>query len=62
MIRYELRDCRQETFPFGEVFDLEIPESTGSSAVPAAYIEEVFTSVPILSLKPRNRPHAPQAL
>ena len=42
MVRYELLDCRQETFPFGEVFDLEIPESGGSSPIPAAYIEEVL--------------------
>ena len=37
--------------PFGEVFDLEIPESGGSSPIPAAYIEEVLAFGTILSVK-----------
>ena len=31
-IRYEWRDCDPENFPFGEVFDLEIPEGESSMA------------------------------
>lgn len=46
LIRYEMADCRQETFPFGEIFDLEIPESSGENVVPEAYIEEVIVFGP----------------
>ena len=46
LIRYEMTDCRQETFPFAEVFDLEIPASSGADSIPEAYIEEVVAFGP----------------
>ncbi len=46
LIRYEMLDCRQETFPFGQTFDLEIPASTGLDAVPEAYIEDILAFGP----------------
>ena len=57
MVRYELIDCRQETFPFGEVFDLEIPESSGSSPIPAAYIEEVLAFGPDIIIETPETDH-----
>ena len=57
MVRYELLDCRQETFPFGEVFDLEIPESGGSSPIPAAYIEEVLAFGPDIIIETPETDH-----
>ncbi len=61
MIRYEMADCRQETFPFGEIFDLEIPESNGNgndqSAVPAAYIEAVLAFGPDIIIETPETDH-----
>ena len=57
MMRYEMQDCRQETFPFGEVFDLEIPESEGNGAVPAAYIEEVLAFGPDIVIETPETDH-----
>jgi len=51
LIRYEMPNCNQETFPFGEVFDLEIPHSTGEDAVPEAYIEEALAFGPNIQIE-----------
>ena len=51
LIRYEMANCNQYTFPFGETFDIEIPESTGDDAVPPAYIHEVLTFGPDISIE-----------
>lgn len=51
LVRYEMSDCHQDTFPFGETFDLEIPESNGSGAVPPAYIHEVVTFGPDITIE-----------
>ena len=39
LLRYELQDCSLETFPFEEIFDLEIPNSINSDLLPPIYIE-----------------------
>ena len=56
MIRYELRTARRN-LPFGEKFDLEIPESSGSSAVPTAYIEEVLAFGPDIIIETPETDH-----
>ena len=57
LVRYEMENCRQETFPFGEVFDLEIPYSDGQYAVPASYIEEVLTFGPNIRIETPETDH-----
>ena len=57
LVRYEMLDCRQETFPFGEVFDLEIPASQDIDSVPEAYIEEAISFGPNIVIEtPNNIP------
>ena len=60
-VRYEMLDCRQDTFPFGEVFDLEIPASEGEDTVPEAYIEEALSFGPNIIIEtPNNIPQNQQ--
>jgi hypothetical protein len=51
LIKYSMPDCHQETFPFGEVFDLEIPSSHGEGAVPEAYIEDILAFGPNIQIE-----------
>ena len=51
LIRYEMSNCNQETFPFGETFDLEIPESEGNEAILEAYIEDVVAFGPDIHIE-----------
>lgn len=39
LLRYELQYCDLETFPFEEIFDLEIPDSENNDLLPPIYIE-----------------------
>lgn len=48
-VRYEWLDCSEETFPFGEVFDLDVPGVEGSD-IPGFYVGEAFGVGPALDL------------
>ena len=47
-VRYEWIDCDQESFPFGQVFDLEMEDDPGLQ-VPGFVIEEAFAVGPDVS-------------
>ncbi|MCP4806522.1 MAG: hypothetical protein GY884_14375 [Proteobacteria bacterium] len=49
LVRYEWADCSEETFPFGEVFDLDVPGTQGAD-VPGFYVSEAFGVAPRLDL------------
>ncbi|MEC7984601.1 MAG: hypothetical protein VX278_05525, partial [Myxococcota bacterium] len=51
LLRYEMRDCSEDSFPFEEVFDLEIPSSVEQEwAIPASYIEAALVFGPDLRI------------
>jgi len=44
-VRYELTDCSEADFPFGQIFDLEVPSLEGAS-IPGFYVEEALAVGP----------------
>ncbi|HJN74315.1 MAG TPA: hypothetical protein QGF58_10320 [Myxococcota bacterium] len=41
-VRYEWDGCDADTFPFGEVFDIEVPNSDEDDSLPGFYVVEAF--------------------
>lgn len=41
-VRYEWDGCDPDTFPFGEVFDVEVPNHDGDDSLPGFYVVEAF--------------------
>ena len=49
-LTYALADCDEQSFPFGEVFDLDVPAGTGPNGLPELQLEQVFGVGPELQL------------
>ena len=49
-VRYELAECSIADFPFGQVFDLEVPSLEGA-AIPGFYVEEALAVSPDVWLR-----------
>jgi len=60
LLRYEMQNCTQNSFPFEQVFDLEIPPSELSDTdegLPEAYIEEAVVFGPdVQIIAPMDEP------
>ena len=56
-VRYEWTGCNDEDFPFGEVFDLEVPPSADEDGIQGFYVEEAFGIGPDMALlSPSDEP------
>ncbi len=55
-LTYALPDCDEDSFPFGEVFDLDVPAGTGPAGLPELRIERVFGVGPELQLLQPGEP------
>jgi len=64
LLRYEMQNCTENSFPFEQVFDLEIPPSEFSNTdqgLPEAYIEEVVVFGPdVQIIAPFDEPSSAQ--
>lgn len=49
-VRYELPSCTMADFPFGQIFDLEVPHLEGA-AIPGFYIEEALAVGPDVTVR-----------
>jgi len=50
-VRYEWDGCNEEAFPFGEIFDIEVPDHDEEGALPGFYVVEAFGVGPDLTLQ-----------
>lgn len=56
-VRYEWSGCNDADFPFGEVFDLEVPASANPDGIQGFYVEEAFGIGPdLMLLSPQDQP------
>jgi hypothetical protein len=56
-VRYEWTGCNDEDFPFGEVFDVEVPPSEDEEGIQGFYVEQAFGIGPDMALlSPSDEP------